>query len=181
MKVFIASAYSTSLDKFLNLASEVSNVFATRNFDLVYGAANVSMMGACYKVFVKNNRKIYAYTVPKYEKDFKKIPKAKCYKVKDTLVRFQKMYFRSDYIVILPGGIGTLAELTCAIEEYRASLGNKKIIIVNYEGFYDDVINWMKKNIETESISETLFDCFYIANSVEDVEKIVEESMVKEK
>lgn len=181
MKVFIASAYSTSLDKFLNLASEVSNVFATRNFDLVYGAANVSMMGACYKAFVKNNRKIYAYTVPKYEKDFKKIPKAKCYKVKDTLVRFQKMYFRSDYIVILPGGIGTLAELTCAIEEYRASLGNKKIIIVNYEGFYDDVINWMKKNIETEFISETLFDCFYIANSVEDVEKIVEESMVKEK
>ena len=55
MKVFIASAYSTSLDKFLNLASEVSNVFATRNFDLVYGAANVSMMGACYKAFVKNN------------------------------------------------------------------------------------------------------------------------------
>ena len=91
------------------------------------------------------------------------------------------MYFRSDYIVILPGGIGTLAEFTCAIEEYRASLGNKKIIIVNYEGFYDDIINWMKKNVETEFISETLFDCFYIANSVEEVEKIVEDNLSKEK
>lgn len=181
MKVFIASAYSTSLEKYLNLAREVSEVFASRNFDLVFGAANESMMGACYKAFVKCNRKIYAYTVPKYERDFKKISKAKCYGVKDTLIRFQKMYFKSDFIVILPGGIGTLAELTCAIEEYRASLGNKKIIIVNYEGFYDDIINWMRKNIETEFISESLFDCFYIANNVSDVEKIVEDSLGKER
>lgn len=181
MKVFIASAYSTSLDVFLDLASEVSNVFASKGFDLVFGAANESMMGACYKAFVKHNRKIYAYTVPKYERDFKNIPKAKCYRVKDTLVRFQKMYFMSDYIVILPGGIGTLAELTCAIEEYRASLGNKKIIIVNYEGFYDDIINWMKKNIKTEFISEELFNCFYIAESVSEVEKIVEDNLSKER
>ena len=53
--------------------------------------------------------------------------------------------------------------------------------IVNYKGFYDNIINWMKKNIETEFISESLFDCFYIANNVSDVEKIVEENMVKEK
>lgn len=180
MKVFIASAYSTSLESFLNLASEVSKIFASRNFDLIFGAANESMMGACYKEFVKHNRKIYAYTVPKYERDFKKIPKAKCYGVKDTLIRFQKMYFKSDFVVILPGGIGTLAELTCALEEYRASLGDKKIIIVNYKGFYDDIINWMKKNIKTGFISESLFDCFYIANTLEELEKIVKDSLGEE-
>ena len=91
MKVFIASAYSTKLEEYLNLARDVSLVFAKRNFDLLFGAANESMMGACYKAFIKNNRKVYAYTVPKYEKDFKKIPKAKCIKVKDTLIRFKKL------------------------------------------------------------------------------------------
>lgn len=180
MKVFIASAYSTSLEKYLNLASEVSKVFASRNFDLIFGAANESMMGACYKEFVKYNRKIYAYTVPRYERDFKKIPKAKCFGVKDTLVRFQKMYFKSDFVVILPGGIGTLAELTCALEEYRASLGDKKIIVVNYEGFYDDIINWMKKNIETEFISENLFDVFYVANDLVELENIVKKCLGEE-
>ncbi len=175
MKVFIASAYSTKEKEYLDLASEVSNVFATRGFDLMFGAANESMMGACYKAFIENNRKVYACTVPKYERDFKKIPKAKCIRVNDTLLRFKKLYFGSDYTVILPGGIGTLAEFTCALEEYRASLGNKKIILMNYKGFYNNIIDWMKDNIKTGFISKDLFSQFVIVNEVKEIEKILEE------
>lgn len=177
MKVFIASAYSTKLEEYLKLASDVSKVFAIRNFDLLFGAANESMMGACYKEFIKHNRKVYAYTVPKYERDFKKIPKAKCIKVKDTLLRFKKLYFASDCIVILPGGIGTLAEFTCSLEEYRASLGNKKIILVNYNGFYDKIIKWMKDNIDTGFISSDLFNQFVIVKKVAEIEKILNEDL----
>lgn len=177
MKVFIASAYSTKLEEYLKLASDVSEVFASRKFDLMFGAANESMMGACYKAFVKYNRKIIACTVPKYEKDFKKIPKAKCIKVKDTLLRFKKLYFESDYTVILPGGIGTLAEFTCALEEFRASLGNKKIILVNYNGFYDKIIKWMKENIETGFISKDLFEQFIIIKKVNEIERIIDEDL----
>ncbi len=181
MKVFIASAYSTKLEEYLNLAKDVSEIFASRNFDLLFGAANESMMGACYKSFVKYNRKIIACTVPKYERDFKKIPKAKCIKVKDTLLRFKKLYFGSDYTVILPGGIGTLAEFTCALEEYRASLGNKKIILVNYNGFYDKIIKWMKENIKTGFISDDLFNQFIIVKNSKEIEEILDENMKEKK
>ena len=175
MKVFIASAANKEIDKnFIDLAYNVSEIFAKRNFDLLFGAANYSMMGACYKAFVKYKRKIYAYTVPKYERDFKKLPKAKCVKVNDTLLRFRKLYFRSDYMVILPGGIGTLAELTSAIEEYRASFGEKKIIIINYNGFYDDIIEWLKKNKKTGFVSQSLFDCFRVVKDSNELEKILE-------
>ena len=177
MKVFIASAYSTKLEEYLTLAKDVSEVFASRNFDLLFGAANESMMGACYKAFIKHNRKVYACTVPKYERDFKKIPKAKCIRVKDTLLRFKKLYFGSDYTVILPGGIGTLAEFTCALEEYRASLGNKKIILVNYNGFYDKIIKWMKENIDTGFISNDLFEQFIIVKKVNEIEKLLDEDL----
>ena len=129
MKVFIASAANLDLEeKYLELARNVSEVFAKNNFDLLFGAGHYSMMGECYKVFTKFKRKVYAYTVPKWERDFLKLPKAKCVKVSDTLLRFRKLYFRSDVIVILPGGIGTLAEFTCAVEEFRSSGGNKRIV-----------------------------------------------------
>ena len=175
MKVFIASAANLDLEeKYLELARNVSEVFAKNNFDLLFGAGHYSMMGECYKVFTKYKRKVYAYTVPKWERDFEKLPKAKCVKVSDTLLRFRKLYFRSDVIVILPGGIGTLAEFTCAVEEFRSSGGNKRIILYNLDGYYDDVIEWMKKNIETKFFKNDLSDCYQVITNINELESIVE-------
>ena len=174
MKVFIASAANKEInEKYLQLASDISEIFAKNNFDLLFGAANYSMMGECYKTFIKYDRKVYAYTVPKWERDFKKLPKAKCVRVDDTLLRFRKLYFRSDFIVVLPGGIGTLAELTSAIEEYRASGGNKRIILYNYEGYYDGLIKWMKDNIETGFFIDDLSDCYSLISSLAELEEEV--------
>lgn len=175
MRVFIASSANETIEnKYIDLATDVSTIFATKNFDLMFGAANYSMMGACYKVFVKYKRKIYAYTCPKYERDFKKLKKARCVKVVDTLERFRKLYFRSNIIVILPGGIGSLAEFSSAVEEYRASGGNKRIILFNYEGYYDGLIRWIKDNIDTGFFIDDLSDCYDIVSSIEELEMIVD-------
>jgi len=174
MKVFIASAANLNIDdKYLQVASDVSEVFAKNNFDLLFGAGHYSMMGKCYDMFKKYKRKIYAYTVAKWEKDFKKIPKAKCVKTSDTLLRFRKLYFRADIIVVLPGGIGTLAEFCSAVEEYRASGGNKRIILFNFEGYYDIFVKWMKDNIDTGFFIDDLSDCYDIVSSVDELEEIV--------
>ena len=174
MKVFIASAANKEISEdYVDLAYDVSNVFAEKGFDLLFGAANYSMMGACYKAFIKNNRKVYAYTVPKYERDFKRLPKAKCVRVEDTLLRFRKLYFRSDVIVILPGGVGTVAELFSSIEEYRTSLGNKKILLVNYKNYYDELIDWFKSSSKKGFVSKDIFQMFNIAENISDVEKII--------
>lgn len=175
MKVFIASAANEQIDnKYKELASNVSELFAKKNFDLMFGAANYSMMGECYKIFSKLKRKVYAYTCPKYERDFKKLKKAKCVRVPDTLERFRKLYFRSDFVIILPGGIGSLAEFSSAVEEYRASGGNKRIILFNFEGYYDGLINWIKDNIETGFFIDDLSDCYDIVSSIEELESIVD-------
>lgn len=174
MKVFIASAANLDLDeKYMKLASDVSEIFAKNNFDLLFGAGHYSMMGKCYKTFVKYKRKIYAYTVPKWERDFKRIPKAKCVKVSDTLLRFRKMYFASDVVVILPGGIGTLAEFCCAVEEYRSSGGNKRIILFNLDGYYDSILKFMKDNIDTNFFKDDLSDCYQVISTIQELENIV--------
>ncbi len=176
MKVFIASAANLNIsEKYYILADEISEYLAVMGFDLLFGAANYSMMGTCYKRFTKHKRKVYAYTVPKYKKDFGRIPKAKCVLVSDTLLRFKKLYFRSDLIVILPGGIGTLAEFTSAIEEYRASFGNKKIILVNYNNYYDTILEWFKEAERKGFISKGLRDYFDIVTNLDEFKLSVEE------
>ena len=182
MKVFIASSASENIkEKYLELACLISKFLAENNFDLLFGAANYSMMGSCYKEFSKRKRKVYAYTVPIYKKDFKKLPKAKCVLVPDTLLRFRKLYFRSDLIVILPGGIGTLAELMSSIEEYRSSFGNKKIILVNYNNYYDFILDWISAGIKKGFISSNIKEYFSIVTNLEEFKNIIIDFIEKRK
>ena len=171
MKVFIASAANLEIDdKYLELARNVSEVFAKNNYDLLFGAGYYSMMGECYNIFKKYKRKIYAYTVSRWESDFKKIPYAKRVKTSDTLMRFRKLYFDCDVMVILPGGIGTIAEFTSALEESRVSGKSKRIILYNFEGYYDELISFMKNNIETGFFKDDLSDSYNIIDNIEELE-----------
>ena len=178
MKVFIASAANRKIGKeYVDLAYKVSSAFAKRDFDLYFGAADYSMMGACYKAFAENKRKIYAYTVPKYEHDLERLPDAKGMIVSDTLLRFRKFYFSADYIVILPGGVGTTAELFSSIEEYRSSYGNKKIIIVNYKGYFKYLIKWLRELYYKGFLNNDDFKAISIIKSDKEIDKLLDKLM----
>ena len=112
-------------------------------------------------------------------KDFKRLPRAKCVLVSDTLLRFRKLYFRSDLIVILPGGIGTLAEFASSVEEYRASLGNKKIILVNYDNFYDNLLDWLSSGQRKGFVEKDLKNCYSVVNTLDEFEKELNKFMEK--
>ena len=47
----------TQDEKYMKAASDVSEIFAKNNFDLLFGAGHYSMMGECYKTFVKYKRR----------------------------------------------------------------------------------------------------------------------------
>ena len=51
--------------------------------------------------------------------------------------RKKKMFDLADAVIALPGGIGTLEELTEAITLKQLSLFNGPIIILNTLGFYN--------------------------------------------
>jgi len=176
MEVFIATSSSNTIDpKYLKLARECSKFFTSRDFNLVFGGANFSMMGECYNAFAEEGKNIQAFTVEKYSDDLKGLPKAECKLVSDTLVRFKWMFDISQVIVLLPGGIGTLAEFASALEEYRTVDSNKLIILYNFEGFYDKIINWMGSAKEGGFLSESLFNDFKIVNTQEELKVVVDE------
>ena len=52
-------------------------------------------------------------------------------------------------------------------------MGNKQILLVNYDGYYDEIIDWLRVITKKGFITKDVFNCFKIVNSVEDVEKIL--------
>lgn len=178
MNVFIASSASKNIDeKYLLMARETSDYLASIGLNLVFGGANFSMMGECFKKFIEYNRNVEAFTVKMYENDLKELVGANCHLVDDTLVRFKDMYDLSDIILILPGGIGTLAELASALEEYRSNKDRKLIIIYNQDGYYSKIFEWMNQNINTGFLSQTLNNDFKVVENLENLKMYVEEFM----
>lgn len=178
MNVFIASSASKNIDeKYLITARETSEYLASKGLDLVFGGANFSMMGECFKKFIEHKRNVEAFTVKMYEEDLKELQEANCHLVDDTLVRFKEMYDLSDIILILPGGIGTLAELASALEEYRSNKEHKLIIIYNQEGYYTKIFEWMNQNINTGFLSQTLNNDFKVVEDLDSLKMYIEDFM----
>ena len=73
---------------------------------------------------------------------------------------------KSDAFIVLPGGTGTVDELLELSELKTSGFHSQDIIIVNSDGFYDPIINMLKKikeeNLVREEVDiEKLFKIVY--------------------
>ena len=176
MKVFIGSGASKTIDEsYLTLARETSEYLADQGLDLVFGGANFSMMGECFRTFIKKGRSVEAFTVKFYEDDLKELEGANCHLVSNTLERFYLMYDLIDIFVILPGGIGTLSEFVSALEEFRSNREHKLIIIYNKDGYYNKIFEWMNENINTGFLAQTLNNDYKVVDSLDLLKYYVED------
>ena len=184
MKVFIGCSAEVSIDKkYIDLAYHVSRMFYNRKYDLIYGAASFSMMGKCYDVFAddlfNSANNIYAYTVKKYEDDIENLDKAKCFIEEDCFTRTGNMYKLADIILILPGGLGSLAEFAICLEQLRTFEDNKKIILFNQDGYYDKLLEWYNAGVEKKFIKPTMTEYFTVVNNIESL--LLETAQFEEK
>lgn len=175
MKIFIGCSSSNKIDeKYCQLAYDVSASLAKNNHTLVYGGASYSMMGECYKAFSEQNKEIIAIMAEKYKEDLVNLKLSDNYLVKTSLERIAKIYENSDAFILLPGGIGTIEEMFSIFEENRTNAW-KKVIIYNYEGFYNFIINWLKQNVETGFVYDYDIENIKIVNNLEDLMKEIGE------
>ena len=142
MNLFIGCGASTKIDEvYINDCSDlIKKIAVIPGIDLVYGAYNRGLMGLCYAEFKKNDKKITG-VITKYhdDRDGDEVVGDNKKVTLTTTERFDEIYGNSDTILILPGGLGVLAELFSAIEE--SCIGsNKKIIVYNCNYFYTPII-----------------------------------------
>lgn len=159
MNVLILSSASTNIDPYyVSVARNIANSLACDGHDLVFGGASSSMMGVCYQEFINKGRNVYAFTTEKYIDDLKELKDAKHYIRETTFDMKKDMFENSDFIVVLPGGLGTLSELLSYIEENRSNDKNVPIEIFDEKGYYDnlfDMLAVMNSNgfIDDESLN----------------------------
>ncbi len=174
MRAFIGcSAKDGILNIYKELASNVSTILARKGYKLVYGGGSSGMMGTCYMTYKYEGQKvkgIYDVGDTKYaeglEHDAMDV-------VPNTFDRTKSLYQHADIVVILPGGFGTLAELFSMIIEKQVRLDEKKIVLFNYNKYYDNLLYFFKDMMDERFINEETLQQFDIVTNLKDFEDYI--------
>ena len=78
------------------------------------------------------------------------------------------MLLRSDAVVVLVGGIGTLDELTEVIELKKQGKHNKPIIVLNTENFYAGLKTQLQKMEDDGFTPRPINELVYFADQPEE-------------
>ena len=161
------SAYTTD-DKYVKPAEELATLLAKAGHHLVWGGSDVGLMHIVAEAFRNNGGKIYGVSLEVYKhKNHKSADEMII--AKDLGTRKAAMLARSDVIVALPGGTGTLDELTEIIELRKQGHNSKPIVIVNTDGFYDGLIMQLTRMFKEGFIPKSMDDLVYFASEPKEV------------
>jgi hypothetical protein len=144
-------------------------ILAKQGIDIVYGGGNTGLMGKLADgaiAFGGHVTGIIPVFMQNLEWGHKSISVLE--EVKDIHTRKLQLIKRSDAIIALPGGCGTLEELLEAITWKRLGLTHQPIIIVNTNGFYDPLIAMLDKIVQEKFMREEHRLIWHTVPSIQD-------------
>ena len=131
-------------------ANKIGDILFKHNYSLLYGGGVLGLMGEAAKSAHKKGVKIIS-VFPEYLDDpdiiFSKYQKV--IKTKNIIDRKKKMIQLSDIFICLPGGIGTLDEITEVLSSAALGEHTKPIFLINNNNFWTpfvDLLDHMKNN-----------------------------------
>ncbi len=156
-------------------AAELGKLLSEYGYDMVYGGSSLGLMWACAEQVKKNGGKIIGVMPEKlYNLGVHTDECVELTVTKGMRERKAKMDELSDAVIALPGGFGTLEELSEMIVQKQLGYNNKPIVLLNTNGFYNKLIDFMDVIIEQNFARKTAKDLYYLANSPKDaIEYIV--------
>ncbi|RZJ70361.1 TIGR00730 family Rossman fold protein [Flavobacterium sp.] len=138
--VFCASSLGVDAI-FEQQAFELGRILAERDIALIYGGANVGLMGSVANGALSANGKVIG-VLPDFlqQKEIAHNGLSQLHIVSSMHERKTKMNDLCDGVIALPGGFGTLEELFEMLTWAQLGLHKKPIGLLNIDGFYDELL-----------------------------------------
>lgn len=150
MKVCIFAASSSRIDNEYRIVAEtLGTKLAKCGMEVIYGGGGIGLMGKIADSVLANGGKITG-VIPRFMKEegWGHNNLSRTIITADMGERKKKMFELSDAVVALPGGIGTLEELTEAITLKQLGLFHGPVILLNTLGYYNSLLGFIDHMIE---------------------------------
>ncbi len=165
--VFCASSPGKDL-KYMQQANLLGQTLAQRNITLVYGGAKVGLMGAVAKGALEaKGRAIGVLPYFLQTKEISHDALTELVLVDTMHERKTKMNELCDGVIALPGGFGTFEELFEMLTWAQLGLHKKPIGILNFAGFYDDLITMIHSMVEKGFLKKVNQEMLLVSDNIE--------------
>jgi len=140
-----ASSSSRIKPEYATAASCLGSLLARARIDVVYGGGGIGLMGKLADAVIENGGMITG-VIPSFMKDegWDHSDVNKMIVTSDMGERKKQMFAMADAVIALPGGVGTLEELTEAMTLKQLGLYKGPIIILNTLNFYKSFIDFLE-------------------------------------
>lgn len=149
----------------------------TKNIGVVYGGGGSGLMGHLATTMLENGGRvkgIMPFFMKEIEWAHKHVTEWKF--VSDMHERKRSFLEHADAVVALPGGVGTFEELLEVITWKKLGLFTKPIVILNTRGYYNPLLEMLKRAIEEGFMSEVHGTMYEIANAASEILPAIERS-----
>jgi uncharacterized protein (TIGR00730 family) len=165
-----ASSSSRINSEYAVAASKLGSLLALAKMDVVYGGGGIGLMGKLADAVLENGGTITGI-IPSFMKDegWDHSDVNEMIVTPDMGERKKQMFAMADAVVALPGGVGTLEELTEAITLKQLGFYRGPIIILNTLNFYKSFIDFIEHMVSGHFLRYEHKEMWKVADTPEEV------------
>lgn len=170
MKICVYCSSSDSIDdKYFEAAKKIGELIGQGGHDFVFGGGCVGLMGEVARNAKLHGSRVYG-VIPEKLNQYKI-----CYEGCDELIVTQNMRDRkqtmdelSDGFIALPGGFGTLEEISEMITGKQLGFHKKPIVILDVDNFYAPLFEFFDNMCSEKFAKENCKALYSVTSSPED-------------
>lgn len=162
---------------YFEAAASVGRMLGHIGATLVYGGARFGLMEAVAKGAKEAGAHVVG-VVPEILEQRGRVSalideKIPCRNLSD---RKDIMLAKSDVLVALPGGVGTLDEIFHVAAAATIGYHSKRVILYNVNGFWNRLLAALEELSEAGFVRAGLENIIVVANSIEELESLIEKA-----
>tara|TARA_B100000686_G_C16793698_1_gene980652 strand:- start:2559 stop:3209 length:651 start_codon:yes stop_codon:yes gene_type:complete len=167
--IYCGASLGTNVD-YANAAKELGTLLAQNNIQVIYGGGKGGIMGVVANSVLQGGGEVLG-VIPKFllERELAHEGLTKLHIVPTMHARKHKMSELSDAFVILPGGLGTLEEVSEMITWRQLERHNKPIVFLNTNGYWKPFQQLIANIIDEGFGHGNAFNLYEMRNTPTDV------------
>lgn len=176
--IAVFCAASEAIDeKYVQEARELGAFIGSKGCALVYGGARAGLMEAVAAAAKSTGAHIIG-VVPHILEQRNRVSGLIEEKimVRDLSERKDVMIERSDILVALPGGVGTLDEIFHTMAAATIGFHTKRVVLYNAFGFWDSLLALLQQLSADAFLRGSLSNYLVVANDLAELEKLIDEA-----
>lgn len=173
MKIAVYLGSSEGNAAYMDLAVRTGQWIGSQGHTLVYGGSDRGMMGALAQgVHAGHGRIIGVMPSFMVEKGWDQKGLDQMIVTANMAERRLKMMELADGYIALPGGVGTLDEISEVISGEKLGIVQGEIVLMNYHDFYKPQLQQLKKMCTEGFYPEVYLEKIHAVNDVADLDGI---------